>query len=332
MSTILASIFVFLLVITLHEFGHFAAAKSVGIKVNEFAVGMGPKLFSKRKGETLYSLRALPIGGFCAMEGEEQDSPDPRSFQKASLFHRFIVVIAGAGMNFILAIIAFFIFSLLIGTQTTTIDRVIPDSPAKIAGLEKGDQIVAINNKNVKSWGDIIEGIGSENKVLVKVQRGEEYLSYTIPTKTEDGRRIIGISSQVERNPVKSFQFSLRITGEVIGSIFMVFKMMFQRTLKTEMLAGPVGVVSMIGQSSKEGIPPLLFILGLISANLGVVNLLPIPALDGGKLLFLAIEGIRGKPVPEEKEGLITIIGMAFLLSIMIYITIFGDLKRLITG
>lgn len=333
MATFLGSVFVFLMVITLHEFGHFAAAKAVGIKVNEFAVGMGPKLLSRQKGETLYTVRALPIGGFCAMEGETEDSPDPRSFQQAPLWARFTVVVSGAAMNFILAIIAFFIVSLIMGVQTQTIDSVIPNSPAMTAGIRSGDRIIEINNRPVESWDDIIDRISSsKGEITVTGERENKKLKFKLTPTEEDGRKVIGIVTRTETKPLSSLKFAFSMTGKVIMSIFLVFKMMFQRTFKTDMLAGPVGVISMIGESTAAGLVPLLFMLGLISANLGVVNLLPIPALDGGKILFLLIEKLRGEPVPEEKEGLITIIGMVFLFSLMIYITIFADLKRILAG
>lgn len=333
MTTLIGSIFVFLLVITLHEFGHFIAAKLSGIKVNEFAVGMGPKLFGKKKGETLYSLRALPIGGFCAMEGESEDSEDPRSFQKAPLKNRFFVVVAGASMNFILAIVAFTFAFLLLGSQTTTIAEISKDSPAFVAGLQKGDVITKINHSSIQSWEDILENIGnSKGEISLTVKRGDKDLSFSLTPKVVEGRKIIGIIAETEHHFGSALSSGLLATKEVIKSIFTVFHMMFQRTFETKMLAGPVGVISMIGESTKAGFAPLLFILGAISANLGVVNLLPIPALDGGKVLFLTLELLRGKPVSEEKEGIITVIGMAFLMGLMVYITIFADLKRLLAG
>ena len=163
MSALIGSIIVFLLVVLLHEFGHFSVAKLVGIKVNEFSVGMGPKIFQKTKGETKYSLRALPIGGYVAMEGEDEESFDPRSFNNVSVFKRMAVVLAGVTMNFILAIFCFFILFYFIGFGSNVIDTVIKDSPADAAGLTKGDKIVGVNYVRTDNLNDIVEEISKNN-------------------------------------------------------------------------------------------------------------------------------------------------------------------------
>lgn len=329
MTTILSSVFVFLLVILLHEFGHFFVAKKVGIQVNEFAIGMGPKIYSKEKGETTYSLRALPIGGFCAMEGEEEESDNPRSFDRAPLKSRCAVVVAGAVMNFLLALVAFFLASLLMGTPSNVVGEVMDQYPAQVAGIEVGDEIIAVNGVKVASGEEIIKEISKAKDVQLSLNRDGQTLTKDLKTKTQEGRQLIGIQFDLNHSLVQSVKESFQLTGKVIASIFTVFHLIFTGQFQTKMLAGPIGVIQVIGQSSSQGFAPLLYILGMISANLGVVNLLPIPALDGGKLLFLLLEGIRGKKMDPDKEAYFTMAGMALLFGLMIYITVFSDLKRI---
>lgn len=331
MATLIGSIVVFLFVVLLHELGHFTVAKLVGIKVNEFSIGMGPKIIQKQGSETKYSLRLLPIGGYVAMEGEEEQSKDPRSFNNVSIPKRMAVVSAGAIMNFFLALVAFFLVFSIAGNRTNIIETVVKDSPAYVSGIQKGDRIISINGKTTKDWTDILQIIGSNKKdypMEIKLNRSGELLTKKIvPVKSSEGRYMIGITSHLERNLGKSFSSALFITKESILSIFSVFKMIGQGNFHMNMLAGPVGVISIIGRETSKGILNLLQILGIISANLGVMNLLPIPALDGGKLLFLGIEALCGRPIPEEWESKLSFVGFAFLLSLMLYVTVFNDLK-----
>lgn len=330
MLTILGALFVFLLVVTLHEFGHFAAAKRVGIRVNEFAVGMGPKLFGKQKGETLYTLRMLPIGGFCAMEGESEDSQDPRSFGHASVGARAFVVVAGASMNFILAIAAFFLAILLLGSPTTVIGEILPNSPAEHAGLQSGDLILKVNDKDIRGWTEVTDEIrSSDGEVNLLFDRQGKTISVKMIPKDDGQMRTIGVIAETKMNVKDAITGAFASTWQVIASLGTLVSMIVHKTFRTSYLSGPVGVIRIIGESAKFGFGNLLMILGVISANLGVVNLLPIPALDGGKLLFLLIEKLRGKPIDEEKEGWVTMAGMVFLFSLMLYITIFSDLKHL---
>ncbi|MDO5037076.1 MAG: RIP metalloprotease RseP [Tissierellia bacterium] len=331
MATLLGSIFVFLLVVVLHELGHFLVAKKVGIRVNEFSIGMGPGLYRRQGEETLYSLRALPIGGYVAMEGEEESSEDPRSFGNASVGQRMAVVLAGAGMNFVLAIVGFFLAFLIMGTPTTSLGQVQAGSPAAQAGLEVGDKILSINQVEMTSWEEIPLAIDqSSGQVdLVVLREGQEE-QVQVATEDYEGRQIIGISPQKTRNIPLSLKNAFLMTGMVIFSIVELFKLIFSGDFSIDMLSGPVGVVQFIGQSTKNGLGDLLFTLGFISANLGLVNLLPIPALDGGKFVFLAIEGLRGKPVSEKLEVGLSMVGISLLFALMIYVTVFGDLARIL--
>lgn len=333
MNTLIGSIVVFIIVITLHELGHFCVAKMCGVKVNEFSIGMGPKLFDKVSGETKYSLRILPIGGYVAMEGEEENSDDPRAFNNVNVFKRMAVVVAGVVMNFLLAVVAFLIVFLLVGVQTNFIGKVMPNSPADIAGLKTGDQIIYVENVKTKNWNDLVNNIAKHSdNINVTVLRDKTEKNFSIKPILKDGRNIIGIFPKTEKSINKSFSAAFSQTIFVIKDVFNTLKLLFAGKVKVTMLAGPVGVISMIGQETSKGFVNLLSILGLISANLAVVNLLPIPALDGGKLLFLIIESITGKPINEKVESTLSLIGISFLFAIMLYVTVFGDITRIVNG
>ena len=332
MSTVIGAIVVFMLVVLLHEAGHFTVAKLCGIKVNEFSIGMGPKLYSKQKGETKYSLRALPIGGYVAMEGEEEASDDPRSFNNVSVGKRMAVVIAGAFMNFVLAIVAFFICALIIGVSTNNIGEIIPQTPAYHSELKVNDKVLKVNNVETDNWQKTTNLIASTPKgedVNLMVQRNGKNINIKIKPEYKDGRAVIGIKTKTEKKFGHALKAGFLNTWYIVESVFQVLKMLFTGEASVKMLAGPVGVISMIGQETSKGFIYLVNILAIISANLGVVNLLPIPALDGGKFIFLLIEKITGKPISEKVEGYLSVAGFGLLIVLMLYVTVFGDLSRI---
>lgn len=332
MITAIAAIFVFLMVVLFHEFGHFIAAKSVGIKVNEFSIGMGPKLFQKQKGETKYSLRLLPIGGYVSMEGEDETSEDPRGFNKASPWARIITVAAGAIMNFVLAIIVLVIVSFNIGIPTTTVQDIIENSPAERAGILSGDVIKSINGIEVNDWNSIVDIISSSNPVeemtVVAVRDGENMVFTILPiVSQEDNRVIIGITPEYEKSISAAIAGGLKEAGSMFKIMFNFISMVFKGQVSTKDLSGPVGVIYTIGEAAKYGIINLLYLMGFISVNLGVFNLLPLPALDGSRIVFILIELIRGKPINPEKEGYVHFIGFILLMLLMIVVT-YTDINR----
>ncbi|WP_295147905.1 RIP metalloprotease RseP [uncultured Peptoniphilus sp.] len=333
MITLISSLLVFLLVVMLHEFGHFSIAKLSGIKVNEFSIGMGPKIYQKQKGETFYSLRALPVGGYVAMEGEEENSHDPRAFNNVSIVKRMAVVLAGAFMNFVLAFIAFTLIFSIVGYGSSEIEKVISNSPADKAGIQSGDLIIKINENKVKDIYDINSIISKNQKEEMDFQINREGNILNVKIKpeysVENQMYLIGITSKLDHSILKSISLGANRTLEMSKLILKSIKMMFSDSFKMEYLSGPVGVVQLIGSESSKGFLNFLQILGLISVNLGVFNLLPIPALDGGKFLFLLIEAFRGKPIDEKIEQGLSLIGISFLFSLMIYVTIFNDIGRL---
>ncbi len=331
MQTAIAAIFVFLLVILLHELGHFTVAKLVGIKVKEFAIGMGPTVFNTKKGETKYSLRLLPIGGYVSMEGEDEDSNDPRSFNKASVFSRMAVLIAGSFMNFVLAIIVLSIVSFNTGMPTTIIENTTKDSPAQMAGIVKGDEIIAIDNVKIDNWEQVIDEIGnkSQNKQFeINVLRDGEKFNFDVTPKVENNRMIIGIETKMEKSVSGAIKGGFQKNGMILNAMFDFVKMAFRGQVSTRDLSGPVGVISIVGEAAKTGFTDVLLILGFISVNLGFFNLLPIPALDGSRLIFLFIELVRGKPISPEKENFVHIIGFVLLIGLMIIVT-YRDLIRI---
>ena len=331
MQTAIAAIFVFLLVILLHELGHFTVAKLVGIKVNEFSIGMGPKLLQKRKGETQYTLRILPIGGYVQMEGEDEDSDDPRAFGKVPALSRIAVVAAGAIMNFVLAIIVLSIVSFSMGQPTNTIGEIIPNTPAQFGGVMEGDRFISINGTPINTWDELSNTISSSSgneEFQIKVIRDNQEETLYIQPTVEDGKIMIGVIPMYEKSFVAGLKGGFEMTANFIGLMFDFVKMIFTGGVSINDLSGPVGVINEIGNAARMGTMNLLILLGFISVNLGFFNLLPIPALDGSRLIFLFIELVRGKPINPEKENLIHFVGLIFLLGLMLVVT-YKDLIRI---
>lgn len=324
LTTIISAVFVFLIVILVHEFGHFAVAKMVGIRVNEFSIGMGPKIIQKKKGETDYTLRLLPIGGYVKMEGEDEASNDPRSFNKVPALSRIAVVAAGAIMNFILAIILLSIVSFGTGMPTNTIEETLANSPAEKIGIQSGDIIIRINGQKITSWNSIVDKINASDpnkEIEIVVKRNKENITYTIQPMIEDGRTLIGIVPKYKKSVISAIKGGFENTAMFLKLMFKFLGMVFQGKVSTKDLSGPVGVIHEVGVATKLGIYNLLYLLGFISINLGFFNLLPIPALDGSRIVFLLIELVRGKPIDPNKEGFVHFIGFILLISLMLIVT-----------
>lgn len=327
---------VFCLLVFFHEFGHFFAAKMNGILVHEFAIGMGPVVFRKQKGETLYSLRAFPIGGFVNMEGEDANSSHPRSMTAAKPWQKLSILLAGPFMNFVLAILLFCILFFNVGIPSTVVKEVLPDKPAMIAGLQSGDRIIAIDGQSIKSWEAVTKTIEKASGQLdVKVLRGQgssderEVVISIIPVKDEQsGRMIVGIKPGEEKNPAKVFGYSIdRVVFMTKSILVFLVEMPFKGVSEGDVV-GPVGMFNIVGDAAKSGIIDVLFITAVLSINLGIFNLLPFPALDGGRVVFAVVEWIRGKPVDPEKEGYFHYVGFIILIGLMVFL-VFNDIKRL---
>lgn len=327
---ILLAVVLFLLLIVFHEFGHFIVAKKSGIKVNEFAVGMGPLIYSKEKGETTYSFRLVPIGGYCAMEGEDDESNDPRSFDNAPAFKRFLTILAGPVANLIIAVLVFTIVGGISGVVTTEVSDFIEDSPAKIAGIEKGDDILKINDEEISDFteiskvvSDFYEDKNFEKEINVEVKRDGDVLDFEFKPKVEAENVYIGIIP-ARRTPgfFEAIALGFKETGRNIKMIFTILGRLFTGKLALGALSGPVGVLKELGNQAQNGLANLLYFLAYISVNLAVFNLLPIPALDGSKLLTSAIEMITGKKINKKLEEKITMIGFFILLGLILVVSI----------
>ncbi|MCC5909836.1 MAG: RIP metalloprotease RseP [Clostridiaceae bacterium] len=326
MYTAVVAIFVFGLLVFFHELGHFAVAKFVGIKVHEFALGMGPRLIKFTKGETDYSIRILPIGGYVKMEGEDEVSNDNRSFSKKTVGERISVIIAGPLMNFILAILLFvIIFYTLTGVPTTEIQQIIPQSPAEEVGLQEQDEVISVNGVEMTNWEQLVDTINVSAGIPLEVTilRNGDIIKKTITPEVDEetGRAMIGIVPATEKSLALAVTGSFKQTGMIFREMFMFFGSVFRRQATTADVVGPVGIINLVGEASRAGWVYVLHLAALISINLGIINLLPIPALDGSRIIFLGLESLRGKPVDPEKEAMVHIVGFALLMLLMIVIT-----------
>ena len=332
MQTALAFIFVFGLMVFFHEFGHYIMARINGITVHEFALGMGPVIYShtSKKTDIKYSIRALPIGGYVKMEGEDEDSSEEGSFNEKKPWQRFSVIIGGPFMNFILSIILLTIVGIMVGTASTTLLQITPDSPAQAAGLLAGDRIVAINQTAIKDWNQVISEISGADQLDIIVERDGMEKSFHITPKIdeESGRKVIGIITKPEKNVIKSISNAGKMTYEFSTSLLNFLREKLSGKAVEGEVLGPVGIVQLVGSEAKNGFTNLLFLAAYLSVNLGIINLLPFPALDGGRLIFIFIEMIRGKAVPPEKEGMVHLIGFIILMSLMALVVI-NDITRI---
>ncbi len=334
--TILITILVFGVIIFIHELGHFIAAKSSGILVHEFALGMGPTLFRFTKGETTYALRLFPIGGFVRMEGEDTESEDERAFHKKPVWKRIIVVVAGALMNLLLG----FVILLCINTfgqeriATKTVGRFNGDSTAIAAsGLQIGDEILKVNGRTMFIEQDISFAISqdADQKVEMVVRRNGKKVNLSdVPVNTVEitndkgeTKLVFPFSVATEDKTVWSvLKYTAGNTLYVARMIWLSILQLFTGQVSVGELSGPIGVGKVIGQATAISMSALFNMIAFITINVGVFNLLPIPALDGGRLIFLIIEGIRRKPINPKHEGYIHAAGLIALLLLMVFVTL----------
>lgn len=410
-ENILAFLLVFGIIVVVHEFGHFYFAKRAGILVREFAIGFGPKLFHHRKGETTYTIRMLPVGGYVRMAGYEEEAdlrpgmavkvtldkadkvekidiqgtnesvdtvpievssfdleeemyltgrvgtdteektfqvnrdallvekdgtilqvaPKDRQFQSASLLQRMLTNFAGPLNNFILAILAFTLLAFVQGgvsSNDSLIGEITEDTPAAESNLETGDRVLSIDGEDVESWNEMVmviqENPGEELAFQMEDKSGNTYKESIVPmTFEQDGEDIgrIGIAAYMEDSVSAKLSYGFTNTVFIISQIFSLLASFFTGGFSVDQLGGPVAIYATTEAVVQAGAIGLISWLGFLSVNLGIMNLLPIPALDGGKLLLNIIEGIRGKPISQDKEGYITLIGALFLVILMLLVT-----------
>ena len=419
MQAIIAFLFVFSVIVIIHEFGHYYFAKKAGILVREFAIGMGPKIFQVRKGETVYTLRLLPIGGYVRMAGHDEDeqeikpgmmitieldkenivqklnfdehliiensvpfqieeadlhrsmtlsgyfvnseekvnltvskqatiiesdgtevvvAPIERQFNSASLWNRIKTNAAGPMNNFILSIIIFIIVGFMQGgvpSNDPVIGQVSDQSAAQEAGLQASDKIISIDGVDIHSWDEMTSIVrSSADKTLsMTIQRNGDTKNVSITPKSVEGQNgskigQLGVTRTLDNSILSILGYGFSQTISVIVLVLSALGSIFTKGFNLNQLGGPVAIYSLTSQVAKNGLIDLLSFMGMISANLGVMNLLPIPALDGGKLVLNFIEGIRKKPLDPEKEGYLTIAGAIFLFALMLLVT-WNDIMKL---
>lgn len=339
------AILIFSVVILFHELGHFLLAKRAGIRVNEFCMGLGPTLFGIQKGETFYSIKLLPFGGACMMEGEDADSEDDAAFGRKSVWARISVVAAGPVFNFILAFIFAFILISFMGIDTPFVTDVVNGSPAQEAGMKAGDVIVKINHKPIHFFREVsmysFFHEGDPVKVTYERDGGRYTADITPAYNEESGRYTLGIASRSAEarkkgNVFSNLKYSVYEIKYWIWTTLQSLKMLVTGKVSPNEMSGPVGIVKSIGDtydaSRSDGyfyvfINMLNFSI-LLSANLGVMNLLPLPALDGGRLVFLLVEAVRRKKIDPEKEGMVHFVGIVILMGLMVLV-MFNDIRKL---
>lgn len=417
MSTVIAFIIIFGALVFFHELGHFVFAKRAGILCREFAIGFGPKIFSYKKGETTYTIRLLPIGGFVRMAGEDpemvdikaghrigllfnseekvskiilnnrekyqnarvvevevadlehdlyikgypeddpeeklstfpvshtavlvengiesQIAPFERQFGSKTLGQRTMAIFAGPMMNFILAFVVFVLIAFLQGIPSSEpkLGKLTTDGSAIEAGLKEGDTVQSINGVEISSWQDVVEVIrkNPEKELEFSIVRDGQDMELPVTPKSSevDGEKIgiIGVYSPMEKSPVKSITYGAKETYFWTKEIFVMLGKLVTGQFSIDALSGPVGIYVSTDTVAKSGIYYLMKWAGILSINLGIMNLLPIPALDGGRLMFFAVEAVRGKPVDRHKEGMVHFIGFALLMLLMLVVT-WNDIQR----
>ena len=339
MLTVLACIFVFGILVTVHEFGHFITAKLTGMKVEEFSIGFGPNIYQRQEGETLYSLRMLPLGGYNKIAGMDPEDPEDleRGFNSKPVTSRMLVILAGSLMNFILPVLIFFGFFLAYGMEvpqnTPVLGQIVEGYPAAQSGLKEGDKVLSINGQPVSQWTDIRTRLADAGTkpVPFEIQRDKEKLTVTVTPvlNPETGKPFIGVVSslkKVQLTPWQAAVSSVTATKNIIKNMYASLYHMVTGKTKAE-LSGPVGVAKMAGQVAHKGFDMLLQFTAMLSLNLAIINLLPLPALDGGHFLILLIEAITGHKLGKTAMQNIQKIGVAMILAITIFAT-FKDLTR----
>lgn len=316
-----------LVLIIPHEWGHMIVARLCGVKINEFSVGMGPLLFKKQKGDTQYSVRLLPLGGYCAMEGEEESVDSPTSYSSKSYPQKIAILLAGVTMNVIIALLAVTISLCISGVVTNTLGAVVAGSPAEAAGLMEGDTITAINGVKTDTWDSVVEGINSwkEGETLeVTYQRESGSGTVTVVPEYNDESKsyMIGIQAGYTKDFGTILKLAPSTTWNLFTAIIDSFKMLITGGVSKDDIAGPVGLVKIVDTAADYGIAPYLMLLALVSLNLALFNLLPIPGLDGGKIFFILLKIITGGRINDDMEYKATVAGMVLLLTFFILVTV----------
>ena len=339
-GSIIVTIIAFGIMVMLHELGHFLTAKKFGVTVHEFSIGMGPLLFKWGKGETQYSIRLLPLGGYVKLEGEEEESDNPKAFSNISPIKRICILVAGAAMNVLLGFLCFVIINNVYPrVQVPVISEVVASSAAEEAGLMVGDEIIKLNNTPVSTQSDVsLFMMDNPDTVIVTYLRDGQKHKVTLSPTEQDGRRLIGFKSSIkDLSFFETLEYSYYDTRYVVKAVLVSIKMLFTGQAKVSDMSGPVGVVQVVGDAAESASPygslavvmQLLMLFAMISVNLGVFNLLPFPALDGGSIIFAFIELVTRKKLKQEVLGYINLAGLLAILGLGIFI-MYSDIMKLL--
>ena len=350
MLTLIYFILILGVIVLVHEFGHFIFSKLFGVYVYEFSIGMGPRVFGtkKKKGKTQYNVRAFPIGGFVSLAGEDPTEEDPEVPKGAFLYNkpvwqRFIIMAAGVFNNFLLAIIILFGIGLFHGSidMTPEITKVDQEYPLYEVGVRDGDIVKEVNGNKISTMDDLkiylaLENDGSETEFVIE-RDGKEYTYKVTPVEEKDeetNETVYKYGMELETKRKHGFLNAIKYSFEQLISYFkqmiITFKYLFSGKIGADNLSGPVGIYSIVGKVTKES--PLLNILSLtalLSVNVGFLNIMPFPAFDGGRIVFLIIEKLRGKPVNPKVENMVNTIGFCLLMLLVVFVT-WNDIVKLL--
>ncbi|HDM79020.1 MAG TPA: RIP metalloprotease RseP [Deltaproteobacteria bacterium] len=352
MTTIFATVIVLGVLIFFHELGHFLVAKYFRVGVLKFSLGFGPAIISKKVGETEYCISAIPLGGYVKLLGESsnEDVPEDKleaSFSNQPVGRRAAIVAAGPIANFLLAIVFFsFVFAVSgIPQLSTEIGAVTKDSPAEKAGLKPGDKVVAVNGQPVTEWEEmskLIKKSGGKS-IQITIERGKELIQVSVVPEISKVKNIFG--EEIERpligvtaaqkvvvkkvNPVFALYYGVEQTWTLTKLFVLTVIKMIERVVPAKTLGGPIFIAQLAGQQARQGIMNLIYFIGLISVNLAILNLLPVPVLDGGHLAFFAFEAITGKPVSMEKREIAQQVGLFLLIILMVFV-FYNDISRIL--
>ncbi|MGH4138121.1 RIP metalloprotease RseP [Clostridium sp.] len=321
------AILAFSLLIIIHELGHFMLAKLNGVKVHEFSLGMGPKLFGIKGKETEYLIKAFPIGGYVKMDGENEESDDPRSFTSKTALQKLSIVSAGAIMNIILAIVLFTIVGAATGKIVPIIGEVVPGGAAMKAGMQVGDKITKVNSVSIEKWEQFINEIGDSKgeNINIEIVRNSKVKAFSLkPIKNvEQNRFMVGIGGTLEKmnfGEVVGYGFTQTISTSKL--IFGFLGTLFHGKVSVNDVGGPISIIRMSTMVAQTGIVNLMNFTALFSVQLGILNILPFPALDGGWIFMLLFEIISGKKLDDNKVGFVNYIGFMILMAFMVFIVI----------
>jgi len=351
--TFLSAIILLGIIIFVHEFGHFLFAKLLGVRVLKFSLGFGPKIIGKKYGDTEYIISAIPLGGYVKMLGEVpgeelKDEEKPFAYNYQKIWKRFVIVFFGPVFNIFFAVIIFF-FSFINGLPILVpeIGEVMPSMPAEKVGLLKGDKVIEVNGISVHQWDQMTEIIHENpgKQIDLKIRRNDTVLQMSVQPEKKIVKDIFGQGREVgligikpsgntvikKENASDAFADSVARTGEISVLTLVSIVKLIQRVIPMDTIGGPILIVQMAGEQASKGLLNFFIFMAIININLGVLNLLPIPILDGGHILFLGIEAIRRKPLSEKVIALSQKIGLAIILTLMAFV-IYNDFMRLITG